>query len=203
MIPALIRKMVESPDEIVLWGDGTPTREYLYVDDCVEGLLLAAERYDGAEPGQPRHRASRRRSRRPPRSSPRPSGSPARSAGTRRCRTASRGARSTRRAAAELFGFRAQVPLEEGIRRTVAWYPRTATEPLRPPDRLLVVTVGAQWAVTVRRWRSLRSRTGLALRRHCGRQCLDRSRRTASRTVRWPPTGGPLVRIAARADHRS
>ena len=37
-------------EEIVLWGDGTPTREFLYVDDCVEGLVLAAERYDGAEP---------------------------------------------------------------------------------------------------------------------------------------------------------
>ena len=40
----------------MLWGDGSPTREFLYVDDCVEGLLLAAERYDGAEPGEPRHR---------------------------------------------------------------------------------------------------------------------------------------------------
>ena len=34
----------------MLWGDGSPSREFLYVDDCVEGLLLAAERYDGAEP---------------------------------------------------------------------------------------------------------------------------------------------------------
>jgi GDP-L-fucose synthase len=50
VIPALIRKMVEADGEIVLWGDGTPSREFLYVDDCVEGLLLAAERYDGAEP---------------------------------------------------------------------------------------------------------------------------------------------------------
>ena len=50
MIPALIRKMIESPDEVVLWGDGSPTREYLYVDDCVDGLVRAAERYDGAEP---------------------------------------------------------------------------------------------------------------------------------------------------------
>ena len=33
-----------------LWGDGSPTREFLYVDDCVEGLILAAERYDGADP---------------------------------------------------------------------------------------------------------------------------------------------------------
>ena len=56
VIPALIRKMVESKDEVVLWGDGSPSREFLYVDDCVEALMLAAERYDGAEPGQPRHR---------------------------------------------------------------------------------------------------------------------------------------------------
>ena len=34
MIPALIRKMVEADDEVVLWGDGSPTREFLYVDDC-------------------------------------------------------------------------------------------------------------------------------------------------------------------------
>ncbi|TMK95022.1 MAG: NAD-dependent epimerase/dehydratase family protein [Actinobacteria bacterium] len=50
VIPALIRKMLESPEEIVLWGDGSPTREYLYVEDCAEGLVLAAERYDGPEP---------------------------------------------------------------------------------------------------------------------------------------------------------
>jgi GDP-L-fucose synthase len=50
VIPALIRKMVESHDKVVLWGDGSPTREFLYVDDCAEGLLLAAERYDGPEP---------------------------------------------------------------------------------------------------------------------------------------------------------
>ena len=46
----LIRKMHESRERIVLWGDGSPTREFLYVDDCAEGLQLAAERYDGAEP---------------------------------------------------------------------------------------------------------------------------------------------------------
>ena len=50
VIPALIRKMLEATDEVVLWGDGTPTREFLYVDDCAEGFVLAAERYDGAEP---------------------------------------------------------------------------------------------------------------------------------------------------------
>ena len=50
MIPDLIRKMVEGSDEIVLWGDGSPTREFLYVEDAVEGLVLAGERYDGPEP---------------------------------------------------------------------------------------------------------------------------------------------------------
>jgi GDP-L-fucose synthase len=50
VIPALIRKMVESHDEVLLWGDGSPTREFLYVEDCAEGLLLAADRYDGGEP---------------------------------------------------------------------------------------------------------------------------------------------------------
>jgi GDP-L-fucose synthase len=50
VIPALIHKMVASQDEVVLWGDGSPTREFLYVDDCAEGLLLAADRYDGEEP---------------------------------------------------------------------------------------------------------------------------------------------------------
>ena len=43
-----IRKMVDSKSEVVLWGDGSPSREFLYVDDCVEGLVLAAEHYDGA-----------------------------------------------------------------------------------------------------------------------------------------------------------
>src|SRR4051794_23685099 len=50
VIPDLIRKMVETSGEVVLWGDGSPTREFLYVDDCAEGLLLAAERYDGGDP---------------------------------------------------------------------------------------------------------------------------------------------------------
>ena len=54
VIPALVRKMVEGQErgdeEIVLWGDGTPSREFLYVDDCAEGLLLAMERYDKPEP---------------------------------------------------------------------------------------------------------------------------------------------------------
>jgi GDP-L-fucose synthase len=54
VIPALIRKCVEAKEnndkQIVLWGDGSPTREFLYVDDAADGIVLAAERYDGSEP---------------------------------------------------------------------------------------------------------------------------------------------------------
>src|SRR4029453_7842347 len=50
VIAALIRKMHESPDEIVLWGDGSPTREFLFVEDAAEAFALAAECYDGEEP---------------------------------------------------------------------------------------------------------------------------------------------------------
>jgi len=54
VIPALIRKMIDAEErrerEIVLWGDGSPTREFLYVDDCAEAIVLAAERFNGAEP---------------------------------------------------------------------------------------------------------------------------------------------------------
>ncbi len=54
VIPALIRKCIEAEEaglkEIVVWGDGSPTREFLYVEDAAEGILLAAEKYDGSEP---------------------------------------------------------------------------------------------------------------------------------------------------------
>jgi GDP-L-fucose synthase len=54
VIPALIRKCVEArergDDEIVAWGDGSPTREFLYVADAAEGIMLAAERYNKSEP---------------------------------------------------------------------------------------------------------------------------------------------------------
>jgi GDP-L-fucose synthase len=54
VIPALIRKCVEAKErnekEIVLWGDGSPTREFLYVEDAAEAIRLATERYDGGEP---------------------------------------------------------------------------------------------------------------------------------------------------------
>jgi GDP-L-fucose synthase len=121
VIPDLIRKMVGATGEVVLWGDGSPTREFLYVDDCVEGLALAAERYDGPEPvnlgtgvetsirdlaetvadvagfeGEIVWDTSM------------PNGQPRRSLDPSR--------------AEELFGFRARTPLREGIERTVAWY---------------------------------------------------------------------------------
>ncbi|MEE8076871.1 MAG: GDP-L-fucose synthase, partial [Candidatus Binatia bacterium] len=54
VIPALIRKCLEAVErgesEIVCWGDGTPTREFLYVEECAEAIVLATEQYNGAEP---------------------------------------------------------------------------------------------------------------------------------------------------------
>ena len=121
VIPALIRKMIETDDEVVLWGDGSPTREFLYVDDCVEGLVLAAERYDGPEPvnlGAGREISIGDLAElisdvtgfegRIVWDTEKPNGQPRRSVDATRAR--------------ELFGFEAQTPLREGIERTVAWY---------------------------------------------------------------------------------
>jgi GDP-L-fucose synthase len=121
VIPALIRKMLESEEEVLLWGDGSPTREFLYVEDCAEAIVLATERYDGADPvnvgsgeeisirdlavlvadvtgfeGNLVWDASK------------PNGQPRRRLDTSR--------------AEALFGFRARTALREGIERTVAWY---------------------------------------------------------------------------------
>ena len=124
VIPALIKKCVEAvesgADHIDVWGTGAASREFLYVDDAAEGLVLAAERYDGAEPvnlgtdeelpvrdlvkliadatgfdGEIRWDTSK------------PDGQPRRRV-------------DPSRAAAE-FGFRARVPFAEGLRRTVEW----------------------------------------------------------------------------------
>jgi GDP-L-fucose synthase len=121
VIPALIRKMIESPEEIVLWGDGSPTREYLFVDDCVEGFLLAAERYDGADPvnlGTGVETSIRRTAElvadvvgfegRIVWDSSMPNGQPRRSLDASRAK--------------KLFGFEARTPLREGLEKTVAWY---------------------------------------------------------------------------------
>jgi GDP-L-fucose synthase len=80
VIADLIRKMAAGDDEVVLWGDGSPTREFLYVEDCVDGLVLAAERYDGPDPVNLAP-ARRSRSASSPSSSPKWSASAGRSLG--------------------------------------------------------------------------------------------------------------------------
>jgi GDP-L-fucose synthase len=121
VIPALIRKMVEATGEVVLWGDGSPTREFLFVADCADGLVLAAQRYDGAEPvnlGTGVETSIRELAETIADltgfdgelvwDTSMPNGQP------RRQLDASRADR--------LFGFRARTPLREGLSRTIAWY---------------------------------------------------------------------------------
>ena len=125
VIPALVKKCVDAKNQglasIEVWGTGSASREFLYVDDAAEGILLAAERYDGAEPvnlgtgyeipirallglivettgyhGAISWDAAK------------PDGQPRRALDTSR--------------ALELFGFRSRVDFREGLRRTVAWY---------------------------------------------------------------------------------
>jgi GDP-L-fucose synthase len=121
VIPALIRKMVEATGEVVLWGDGSPTREFLFVDDCADGLVLAAQHYDGAEPvnlGTGVETSIRELAETIADltgfegelvwDTSMPNGQP------RRQLDASRAER--------LFGFRARTPLRDGLSRTIAWY---------------------------------------------------------------------------------
>ena len=134
VIPALIRKCVEARDEgrdhIVVWGDGTPTREFLYVADAAQGIALATERYDGPEPinlgsgmeisirdlvekiaeltgfeGAIEWDASQ------------PNGQP------RRCLDTSR--------AKKLMGFQASTGFEDGLRKTIQWYESRRMSPSR------------------------------------------------------------------------
>ena len=125
VIPAQIRKMVEAKRrgerEVVLWGDGSPTREFLYVDDCAEAIALAAERYDGPDPvniGTGSEISIRELAETIAEltgfegelvwDTSKPNGQP------RRCLDTERAER--------LFGFRASTPFREGLERTVAWY---------------------------------------------------------------------------------
>jgi GDP-L-fucose synthase len=125
VIPALIRKCVEAVDdgrpEITLWGDGTPTREFLYVDDAAEGILRATEKYDKAEPvnlGSGVEIGIRDLAEKIARivgfrgairwDTAQPNGQP------RRCLDVTRAERE--------FGFHARTPFDEGLRRTVEWY---------------------------------------------------------------------------------
>ena len=125
VVPALIRKCAEAKKEgrgeIVLWGDGTPTREFLYVEEAAEGILLAAERYDGDQPvnlGTGEEIAISDLARviaaevgfegRIVWDASKPNGQP------RRCLDVTR--------ARQLFGFEAEHDLRAGIARTVAWF---------------------------------------------------------------------------------
>jgi len=125
VIPALIRKMVEAQErgenEIVLWGDGSPTREFLFVDDAAEGIWLAAQRYDGPEPvnlGTSEEISIRELAELIAEltgydgeivwDTTKPNGQPRRRLDVTR--------------AEQLFGFSARTPLREGLDRTIAWY---------------------------------------------------------------------------------
>jgi GDP-L-fucose synthase len=145
VIPALIRKMTEakerSEERVVLWGDGSPTREFLYVEDCAEALRLAAKDYDGPEPvnlGTGEEVSIRELAAIVAEATDyegeiawdttRPNGQPRRRLDVTR--------------AEQLFGFRAATPLREGIERTLTWYRSSEPPPcyaaeLRPSRRKL------------------------------------------------------------------
>jgi GDP-L-fucose synthase len=125
VIPALIRKCLEAKeagaDEIVVWGDGSPTREFLYVEDAAEGILLAAENYDGDLPVNlgSGHEISIKDlveliakltgfEGKLVWDTTKPNGQPRRALSTKR--------------AEELFGFKAAMPFEEGLKNTIEWY---------------------------------------------------------------------------------
>lgn len=128
VIPALIKKFVDAAGrgepEVEVWGTGAATREFLYVDDAAEGIVLAAEKYDGREPvnlgsgmeisikdlaeliaGETGYRG------RLVWDSSKPDGQPRRALDVTR--------------AEELFGFKARVDFVEGLRRTIEWYRST------------------------------------------------------------------------------
>jgi GDP-L-fucose synthase len=137
VIPALIRKCVEAVEagasSIEVWGDGSASREFLFVEDAAEAIVLATERFDGAEPvnvgasheisikelvtviaqkcgftGELRWDTSK------------PNGQP------RRCLDTSR--------AEKAFGFRAKTSFDEGLGQTVDWYRRERTESAHGAD---------------------------------------------------------------------
>ncbi len=125
VIPALIRKCLEAVErgvaEVICWGDGTPTREFLYVEDCAEAIVLATERYNGAEPvnvgsgfeisikelGELIAELTGFRGR-VVWDTTKPNGQP------RRCLDTSR--------AEKEFGFRATKDFRKGIEETIRWY---------------------------------------------------------------------------------
>src|SRR5438034_582881 len=125
VIPALIKKCVDAREarapEIVVWGDGSPTREFLYVDDAAEGIVLASERYDSSAPvnlgsgqeipirdlAEKIAKAARYQGRFVWDTS-KPNGQPRRRLDVSRAR--------------ENFGFEARTSFDDGIAATVAYY---------------------------------------------------------------------------------
>lgn len=125
VIPALIRKCIEAvrngEDSIDVWGSGKATREFLYVEDAAEAILLAAERYNGPDPvniGTSEEISIKALAERIAELTgfqgrlnwdpQKPDGQP------RRCLDIEKAKR--------YFGFEAQVNLEEGLKRTIQWY---------------------------------------------------------------------------------
>jgi len=125
VIPALIRKCVEAKNrgdhEIVAWGDGSPTREFLYAEDAAEGILLAAERFNKSDPvniGSGSEISIKDLTETIARltgftgnivwDTSKPNGQPRRALNTER--------------AWREFGFKATTDFETGLRRTIEWY---------------------------------------------------------------------------------
>ncbi|HEV2123500.1 MAG TPA: GDP-L-fucose synthase [Chloroflexota bacterium] len=131
VIPMLVAKYLDAletgQDEVIAWGDGSPTREFLYVEDAAQGIVAATERYDGAEPvnlGSGTEISIRALTEciaqqvgytgRISWDTSKPNGQP------RRCLDTSR--------AATAFGWRATMPFEQGLALTVSWYRKERAE---------------------------------------------------------------------------
>ena len=136
VIPAMIRKFIEARDagaqKVILWGDGTPTREFLYVEDAARGIVAAAEKYDKSEPvnlGRGEEITIANLARLVARETgfqgeiiwdaTQPNGQP------RRRLDVSRAARE--------FDFHASTPFAEGLARTVTWYLENRYVPQKGP----------------------------------------------------------------------
>ncbi len=128
VIPALIKKFVDAQSNgaktVEVWGSGVATREFLYVNDAAEGIVLATEKYNGREPvnlGSGQELAIRDLANLIAKeigfrgeivwNTRKPEGQPRRALDTKR--------------AAELFNFRARTDFSDGLRRTIEWYRAT------------------------------------------------------------------------------
>jgi GDP-L-fucose synthase len=128
VIPALIRKLTAGDSSVTLWGDGSPTREFLYVEDAADGIAIAGERYSGREPvnlGSGQEISIRDLAELIAEltgfdgdlqwDTSQPNGQPRRQLDVTRAR--------------ELFGWQANTPLRDGLERTIAWYREQAAAP--------------------------------------------------------------------------